>query len=1246
MISRAEIFHNARRHIEPIQGPCFRIAPFMKAKTRSETRSTRPRLRSAKQYGDLPTAYTMSEQTLDLLELIRQRLKVATRRIQQAELAHGLALTLGILASIWLILTAIEAGFWLETTSRSLLFWAVLLLTTGLTGYFLVMPLLRFFGILPGPSEEHIAALIGHRYPDVSDRLVNMLHLAKGRRSEAPDVFVDRAVRMLGEQVRSVPFEQVEDFGRVRRIGRYAGVPVAGLLIFLLAAPGTFLDASERLLSPGTYFERPAPFSLSVQPGNTQLVKGDPLEVTIRAAGQAPRSLTLFINNLDEDLVEEVQLMADSTGTFRHTLANVRKPMRYAVAAAPVRTPWYEVGVTERPLVRGLQVSLEFPRYTRIPARELEPNVGDVSALAGTRVSVDVAVGGAGAAEAFLEFDDGTRDTLSIEENRATGSFVLRKDGAYKVILRNAHGVENDTPITYTLTALRDGSPSIALLEPDSDAVLTEALQMPLHARIRDDFGFSRLHLYYRLAESRFGTPSETFETLPLPLQNPSQLDQDVVYEWLLSQTTELDPVPGDVIEYYVQVWDNDTFAGPKSARTETYRLRLPSLSEQYQELEKQQDDTQDELENLLEETQAIRDQFQNLRNELRSKQESDWQDQRQLQQLQEQQKNLEERVEALSEQVESVMQQMQENNLVSEQTLRQYQELQKVIEEINSPELQEALRQLQEAMQQLNLQQLQESLGKFEFNEQQYRERLERTLELFKKLRMQQNLDEASRRAEELAERQRELAKETGKLLGETEPAEDRSKPNDAPEPEGGEENGESPERRDEAGQEQGTPEQTDERQGEANQNQNQPRERLADEQERSSQEMQELERELEEMVRKMEELRNGPKQEMQELNEQVRQQELSRRMQQNAQQLQQNQLQQARSGQQQMQQQLQQLQQQLQQMQQNMQGQQQQVNMAGLRRALDNVLTLSKDQEDLHANVRSLTGEAPQVRDLARRQTELSEAMRVVSDSLQRLSRDIPQMSRGVQQQAGDAIRAMHAATEAMAERMAPQASAHQQASMMHLNELALLLSDLMNQLMNQSSGGEGMSMQQMQQQLQQMAGQQQKLNEQIQQMLNEMQGNRLSSDMQQRLRQMAAQQRAIQEQLKQLNRDPNARGKLLGDLNKVADQMEETIRELQRNQLDRPLIERQQQILTRLLDAQKSLQERGREKEREGRRGKDVNRESPADLPREEQIEKLRRDLLRALETGYAPDYEELIKRYFDLLQNQNQPQNESN
>jgi chromosome segregation ATPase len=176
---------------------------------------------------------------------------------------------------------------------------------------------------------------------------------------------------------------------------------------------------------------------------------------------------------------------------------------------------------------------------------------------------------------------------------------------------------------------------------------------------------------------------------------------------------------------------------------------------------------------------------------------------------------------------------------------------------------------------------------------------------------------------------------------------------------------------------------------------------------------------------------------------------------------------------------------------------------------------------------------------------------------------------------------------------------------------------------------------------QQMQQMAQQQQQLNQQIQQMLNETQGQRLTQDMQERLRQMSGQQSSLRNQLKELSRNREFRNKALGNLDRIAEQMQETIEELQQRNVNRQTVRRQQQILTRLLDATRSMQERGQEKRRESQEGRDFDRASPEELTPAEQADKLRRDLLRALEGGYAPDYEELIKRYFELLQEQSVP-----
>jgi len=177
----------------------------------------------------------------------------------------------------------------------------------------------------------------------------------------------------------------------------------------------------------------------------------------------------------------------------------------------------------------------------------------------------------------------------------------------------------------------------------------------------------------------------------------------------------------------------------------------------------------------------------------------------------------------------------------------------------------------------------------------------------------------------------------------------------------------------------------------------------------------------------------------------------------------------------------------------------------------------------------------------------------------------------------------------------------------------------------------------MQKMMQKLKQTSGQQQKLNSQIQKHLNDMQGKRLSPNQKQRRKELARQQRQIKQQLQNMDVGSEARQKLLGDLQKIAEQMEKSAEELEQGQRpSRDLLDRQQQILTRLLNAQSSLRTQGKKKKRTGQSAdKDTQRKSPGRLPSADDTDQLRRDLIRALEMGYSSDYEALIKRYFDLL-----------
>lgn len=1139
----------------------------------------------------------MSEHSLQLLVVLRQRLQRARQRVVGAEVLFGAVLTLGALAAALGIGAALEAALWMGTAARLLFYVAFLLGALGLLATFVVRPLLRYAGVLPGLDDHALAARAGLRYPALADRLTNLLDLADGRASASPSPLLDGAVRMLGREVEPVPFERVEDLRPAKRTAPVAAVPVFGLLLFGLMAPAAFTGAVHRLFSPTETFAPPAPFSLVVTPGDAELVRGADLTIEVQARGRSfPREATLHLGRADEERAEPIRLVADSTGAFRHTVTNVRESLRYRVEAAPVETDWFTASVVARPAVRRLQVVLHPPRYTGLPPQRLDPNVGDVVGLPGTAVEFSAEIGGTEVDSAYVSFDDGSAEGLTVGGGRAAGSFPIRRDGAYRLVLRAPSGVTNDDPITYSIQTLTDAPPQIRLLEPGADAALGPDRDPTVRVRISDDFGFARLRLYRRLAERRSGQPEADFTEVELPLDEPRVLDQEVARDGLLRSRGL---APGDVVEYYLQVWDNDAVAGYKSARTPTFTLRFPSLDKQYEELQESQDATEGGLDEMRREQDEAREQFRELRDELRRKQDADWEDRRQLESLIQRQQNLDQRVQDAAEQMQEVLDQMRENDLVSEETMRKYEELQRVIEEIATPEMMEALQKLQEAMETLDLEQMMQAMEDFEFNEEQFRERLERALELFEKMQAAQKMDEAAKRAESLAEQEEALQEQTEAL-------------------EEQQESGELSE--EEAAAE---------------------RERLAEEQQRAKEEMEALEEAMRELQEQMEGMQNVPQEQMQEMMEQMEQQDLPQQMDQNSQQLQQNQLQDAQQQQQEMQQQLRQMQQQMMDMGQQMQQQQKQRDLTGLRRVLDDVLTLSYEQENLRASTAPQSSDSPVIRQSAAQQVELAAGLSTVSDSLQVLAREIPEMKVAIQARAGEALREMGEAVEQLAERRVGPAAGHQKASMTSLNDLALLLSDLMDQMMNPSaSGGQGTpSMQQMMQQLQQMSGQQQQLNQQIQQMLNDAQGQRLSQDQQGRMQQLRQQQEALRQQLEEMIEGGGLDAQGKSELQRIADEMEQVERQLEGGRITRETVQRQQNILTRLLEARESMNQRGKKREREATPGEDRPPESPDMLPPADEVDRLRRDLIRALESGYAPDYQELIKRYFELLQQRN-------
>jgi hypothetical protein len=185
-------------------------------------------------------------------------------------------------------------------------------------------------------------------------------------------------------------------------------------------------------------------------------------------------------------------------------------------------------------------------------------------------------------------------------------------------------------------------------------------------------------------------------------------------------------------------------------------------------------------------------------------------------------------------------------------------------------------------------------------------------------------------------------------------------------------------------------------------------------------------------------------------------------------------------------------------------------------------------------------------------------------------------------------------------------------------------------------------GMSMSQ---KMQEIAAQQQAINQAMQQMMQGGQGSGGQSSMEKQaeMGRLADKQGGAKKSLDELAKEQKeisgADSEKLNELNRIAKEMQEIMTDMKVNGVTPETMRKQDKILSRLLDATRSVHDRDYEKEREGKSAENLFKKSPGaiNFSTQEGKAKILRDMMRANQRGYTKDYENLIRTYFESLQN---------
>ncbi len=1123
----------------------------------------------------------MGQGTPKILSELLHRLAEVRKKENTASLLYGLVLTASAIVGTVIVALLVEQMLYLPILPRTIIFWLIVATALGLLAWFVARPLLKLLNVVKNESDSATAAKVGGAFPTINDHLVNILQLDKEKESRmySPEL-IDASFEDIRKEIDPIDFTSAVSLASAKKVAKVLGA-VASIAAFLFVFfPTSFIGSANRLWNYHQSFAAPLPFRFIVEPGNKEVVKGAKVPITIRVEGEQQKQITLSSKPSGQIQFDERTLTANANGVFTYEMPALKSTTTYQASAHDVRSNEYTLTVLDRPTVKMLRVNLSFPSYAKLPSRQLDDNVGDVTALRGTRINFSIE-SNKPLAEARIIFNDSTSISLKVNDNKASGTLPLMKERTYHIRLKDNENVASADPIEYTLKVVPDAFPTAQILSPGTNIDIAENATLNMLYKITDDFGFSSLRLAYKLIQSRYEQPWQDFRFAPISIHYSLSNEGEVAHLWDLGS---LSLVPEDVVSYYLEVFDNDNISGPKSGKSEVYTLRLPSLEEVFADVDKGHEMSLDAMKESLKQVEEAKKEFEELQQEMKKNQQKmDWQQQKKAEEMMKKYDEVRKKMDEVNKTIDEMVKKMEKSEALSKETMDKYQELQQLMEQMNTPEFSEAMKKMQEAMQQMSPEQMKQAMQQFKFSEENFRKSIERTMNLLKRIQIEQKVDEMLKRTEEMMKKQEELQKQTEQ----TNPS-DKNKLND-----------------------------------------------LAQQQKDLKEQLEQMQKELAELQKKMQEFPTEmPLSEMQKAQDQLEQSQLDEQMEQIAQQMQQQQMQQAMQNQQSARQKLQQFMQSMQQMKKSMQSNQQKQIVNEMRRALQDMLNLSKRQEELKNQAKSMEQNSQQFRENAQQQNELMRDLANVANAMSKLSQKTfaitPEMGKSI----GDAMRQMNSAMQSLDQRNGQQAGGQQEGAMGSLNEAASQMQSAMQGMM-QGGQGQGMGMGGFMQRLQQMSGQQQGINQGTQNM------GGMSQQQQAEMGRLAAEQGMVRKSLEQLAKEAAQSGelsKMLGDLNRTAQEMREVQTDLAQGNVNPETLKKQERILSRLLDSQRSARERDFEKKRKAESGTNVARKSPGDidLHSQEGRSRLRQDLQKAIDEGYAKDYQELIKKYYEALE----------
>ena len=650
------------------------------------------------------------------------------------------------------------------------------------TIYSIIKILINLKSFYSNMSDELMAKELGNNIPNLSDKILNALQLSKLQiKNETQKGLIEIALKRVQEDIKKIDLKSITP--KIPNYKIILPIITFAILTLSLSFERTLNHSLYRIYMFEQTFDPPKPFT--IQLGSKKLLSNGNKYSSLLNQNQCPQGEDMAISFIiDKEMSDQITLHFEIENTtdkksikltpiqtvsgtyYNHIFNNITSPVEYYAtfesnsffsAWDTIKSDIGRIEIIKMPEIESIELKVTYPEYSNLEPVMYDEKISNLKMLSQSKINYKI------------KSDQSLDSLYIISDNQDTVSLIKSMDGFWEtsvimnesqthmIYLKNEYDFYNNRTYKYNIKVFEDTPPDLFVLSPkDGSFEITENSVIPIKFEMYDDYGIEKSWIEYSITTPDYiNLDSTEYSNTINTYLNTKRYSES--YNWDL---LEYNLFPGDQIKFCIVSKDNNPNANGVT-KSKYYIASYPSFEDIFNSLENSEQEIEDLANDVKTQIEDMDNTLEDIKLDLLKASNIDVETQAQSEKSIQEMKDIFDEIQNMEDAINELKEQAEKDNIVDNELINKFGQFQELLNSMMTPELLEALEKMQEALDNMNLEDMLEAVENFDYNLDQFEQQLDRFIEMFELAIAEQKIDELVEKLKLMSERQKDIEAE-----------------------------------------------------------------------------------------------------------------------------------------------------------------------------------------------------------------------------------------------------------------------------------------------------------------------------------------------------------------------------------------------------------------------------------------------------------------------------------------------------